>query len=70
MWRGGALFGDRGAGETHLELLGVNGAGAVRIEEVEGLTDLLDLVVGETLWLGWGTAGLREHSKMRRGMEE
>ena len=47
MWRGGALFGDRGAGETHLELLGVNGAGAVGIEEVEGLTDLLLLLLGQ-----------------------
>ena len=47
MWRGGALFGDRGAGETHLELLGVDGAGAVGVEEVEGLTDLLLLLLGQ-----------------------
>ena len=47
MWRGGALSRDRGAGETHLELLGVNGAGAVGIEEVEGLTDLLLLLLGQ-----------------------
>ena len=32
---------------SHLELLGVDGAGAVGIEEVEGLTDLLLLLLGE-----------------------
>merc|ERR1712195_329062 len=37
----------------NLQLLGVDGAGAIGIEQVECLTDLLDLVVGETLWLGW-----------------
>merc|ERR1719238_2024619 len=44
---------------THgdLELLGVDGAGAISVEEVECLADLLDLVVGETLWLGWSAAG-------------
>ena len=41
MWRGGALFGDRGAGETHLELLGVNGAGAVSVDVGDHLLDLL-----------------------------
>merc|ERR1711904_765954 len=39
-----------------LELLGVNGAGAIGVEKIEGFTDLLDLVVSETLWLGWSTA--------------
>merc|ERR1740130_826694 len=35
------------------ELVEVNGAGAIGIEQVECLADLLDLVVGETLWLSW-----------------
>ena len=34
-------------GLPHLELLGVDGAGAVGVEEVEGLTDLLLLLLGE-----------------------
>jgi hypothetical protein len=37
---------------SHLELLGVDGAGAVGIEEVEGLTDLLLLLLGEITIVG------------------
>merc|ERR1719478_1954495 len=38
------------------ELVEIDGAGAILVEEVECLTDLLDLVVCETFGLGWGTA--------------
>ena len=40
------------SGETHLELLGVDGAGAVGVEEVEGLTDLLLLLLGQVATRG------------------
>jgi len=44
---------------THgdLKLLRVDGARAIGIEEVERLADLLDLVVGEALWLCWSSPG-------------
>ena len=35
----------------HLQLLGVNGTGAIGIEEVEGLLDFLLLLLGELLLL-------------------
>merc|ERR1711874_607080 len=39
------------------ELVEVDGAGAIFVDVVDHATDLLVLVVGETFWLGWGTAG-------------
>ena len=34
--------------KTNLQLLGVNGAGSIRVEEVERLADLLLLLLGES----------------------
>ena len=55
-----------------LELLGVDRAGAIRVEEVEGLADLLDLLLGEAGalvglrgTLGHGCLCLRETSLAR-----
>ena len=60
--RGGLCSG----GLPHLELLGVDGAGAIGIEQVECLTDLLDLVIGETLGFGWSTARLQGNTRRMR----
>ena len=49
--------------KTYLQLLGVNGAGSIRVEEVERLADLLLLLLGDLtgallLAVGTNAAGL------------